>query len=348
MGIVFRAMGERIAIIGAGSWGTALAKLLGESGKDVMLWAYEKDVVQGINDHHRNPHYLSDAALPKGVVATEDPARALADRPYVVSVVPSGVLRSVWRNHAPYLEPGALLVSCTKGIEEGSLKLMSQVLDECLPNHPAENRAVLSGPSFAKEVAQGLPTSVVIAGRDEGAVKRLQDLFRTEAFLTFTNDDVIGVEVGGAVKNVIAIAAGASDGLGLGHNTRAAIITRGLYEMIKIGEALGSNPLTFAGLSGIGDLVLTCTAELSRNHTVGYEIGRGRNVDDVTRGMRMVAEGIPTTRAVHEIARREKLNIPICEMMFRIIFEGLDPRRAVKELCTMELRSELGSLVRRR
>lgn len=341
-------MGKRIAIIGAGSWGTALAKLLGASGNDVMLWAYEKDVVEGINGRHENPLYLTGVTLPDSVKATADPSTALADRSYVVSVVPSNVLRAIWQNHAAYLEHEALLVSCTKGIEEESLKLMSQVLGECLPDHPAENRAVLSGPSFAGEVAAGLPTSVVIAGQDKGVVRKLQDLFRTEAFLTFTNDDVIGVEVGGAVKNVIAIASGASDGLGLGHNTRAAIITRGLYEMIKIGEALGANPLTFAGLSGIGDLVLTCTAELSRNYTVGREIGRGKSVDEVTRGMKMVAEGIPTTRAVHELSRREKLNIPICEMMFRIVFEGLDPRHAVKELCTMELRSELGSLIRKR
>ena len=348
MGLMSRAMGERIAIIGAGSWGTALAKLLGESGNDVMIWAYEKDVAQGINERHQNPLYLAGVTLPENVKATSDPAMALGDRPYVVSVVPSNVLRTIWQNHAAYLMPHALLVSCTKGIEEGSLKLMSQVLGECLPDHPAKNRAVLSGPSFAGEVAAGLPASVVIAGQDREIVKKLQGLFRTDAFLTFTNDDVIGVEVGGAVKNVIAIASGASDGLGLGHNSRAAIITRGLYEMIKIGEALGANLLTFAGLSGIGDLVLTCTAELSRNYTVGREIGLGKSVDEVTRGMRMVAEGIPTTRAVHELAGREKLNIPICDMMFRIIFEGLDPKHAVKELCTMELRSELGSLMKRR
>lgn len=344
--LVSPAMGERIAVIGAGSWGTALAKLLGERDNDVMLWAYEPEVVQGINARHKNPLYLSEAVLPKSVKATSDPAQALEGRRYVVSAVPSGVLRIIWQNHGEYLDREALLVSCTKGIEQESLKLMSQVLRECLPDHPAGNIAVLSGPSFAAEVAQGLPTSVVIAGADETTVKKLQDLFRTDFFLTFTNDDMVGVEVGGAVKNVIAIAAGVSDGLGLGHNTRAAIITRGLYEMIKIGNSLGASPMTFAGLSGIGDLVLTCTAKISRNHTVGYEIGRGKRLTDITDGMRMVAEGIPTTRAVHEIARLECINVPICDAMYRILFEGLEPKQAVTELCTMELKNELGSLLK--
>lgn len=341
-------MNERIAVIGAGSWGTALAKLLGEGGKDVMMWAYEEEVARGINSQHRNPLYLTETELPKNVVATSDPARALEGRGYVVSAVPSGVLRVIWQNHGAYLDREAILVSCTKGIEEESLKLMSQVLAESLPDHPEKNRAVLSGPSFAKEVARGLPTSVVIAGRDAKTVKKLQELFRTDYFLTFTNDDMIGVEVGGAVKNVIAIAAGVSDGLGLGNNTRAAIITRGLYEMIKIGDALGASPLTFAGLSGIGDLVLTCTAELSRNHTVGFELGRGKAISDITHGMRMVAEGIPTTRAVHELASLKKINVPICDSMYRILFEGLAPKHAVTMLCTMELRNELGSLLKKK
>jgi len=340
-------MGETIAVIGAGSWGTALAKLLGDSGHDVVVWAYEDEVVEGINGRHRNPLYLSDAALRETVRATSDPAKALAEARFVVSAVPSGVLRVVWQNHGDFLGEDAVLISCTKGIEEGSLKLVHEVLAECLPRHPARRRAVLSGPSFAREVAKGLPTSVVIAGEDADTVKRLQGLFRTESFLTFINDDVVGVEVGGAVKNVVAIAAGLSDGLGLGNNARAAIITRGLYEMIKIGNSLGANPLTFTGLSGIGDLVLTCTANLSRNHTVGYELGKGKGLAEITRGMRMVAEGVPTTRAVHEIAGRERINVPICDSMYRILFEGLAPRQAVDELCQMELKNELGSILRR-
>ncbi len=339
-------MTDRIAIIGAGSWGTALAKLLGDKGMDILIWAYEDEVVEGINTVHKNPFYLTDISLPSNVRATSDPARALDERDYVVSAVPSSVLRIVWQNHEQHLEQNSILISCTKGIEENSLKLMSQVLDECLPRHPANHRAVLSGPSFAKEVAMGLPTSVVIAGRDKKITKKLQDLFRTDFFLTFINDDMIGVEVGGSVKNVIAIAAGMSEGLSLGHNTRASIITRGLYEMIKIGKALGASPLTFAGLSGIGDLVLTCTAELSRNHTVGVKLGQGIKLTEIMKDTRMVAEGIPTTRAACELAKRHRINVPICNSMYRIMFEGLSPRQAVTELCTMELREELGALLK--
>ncbi|MFH1829867.1 MAG: NAD(P)H-dependent glycerol-3-phosphate dehydrogenase [Pseudomonadota bacterium] len=340
-------MTEKIAIIGAGSWGTALAKLLAEKGMDVLIWAYEDEVVKGINASHQNPFYLADITLPPRVRATSDPAMALSERDYVVSVVPSFALRVVWQNHGAYLEKNSILVSCTKGFEENSLKLMSQVLDDCLPDHPINHRAVLSGPSFAKEVAMGLPTSVVIAGKDRNIIKKLQNLFRTDFFLTFTNDDMIGVEVGGAVKNVIAIAAGLSDGLSLGHNTRASIITRGLYEIIKIGNALGASPLTFAGLSGIGDLVLTCTASESRNYTVGFELGKGKSLASITKGMRMVAEGIPTTHAVNELAKKHRINVPICNAMYRILFENLSPRQAVTELCKMELKDELGSILKR-
>jgi glycerol-3-phosphate dehydrogenase (NAD(P)+) len=340
-------MADKIAVIGAGTWGTTLAKLLGDKGMDVVVWAYEDAVVKGINALHKNPFYLTEVALPPNVCATSDVANALEGRDYVISAVPSAALRAVWQHHSAYLDPNSILISCTKGIEEHSLKLMSQVLDECLPDHPARHRAVLSGPSFAKEVAKGLTTSVVIAGRDKRINRKLQNLFRTNFFLTFTNDDMIGVEVGGAVKNVIAIAAGMSEGLSLGHNTRASIITRGLYEMIKIGKALGASPLTFAGLSGIGDLVLTCTADLSRNHTVGVRLGEGEKLEDIMKDSRVVAEGIPTTRAVNEIAKRYRINVPICNAMYRIMFEGLLPLHAITELCTLELRDELGAILKR-
>jgi glycerol-3-phosphate dehydrogenase (NAD(P)+) len=338
-------MSERIAVIGAGSWGTALAKLLAEAGRDVVLWAFEEEVSSGINRDHRNPLYLSEVVLPSSLKATSNAAEALDGREFVVSVVPSSSLRAIWTQYGRFLGNDAVLVSCTKGIEEKGLKLMNEVLAEVLPDHPKERIVVLSGPSFAKEVAAGLPTSVVIAGGDLSIAKRVQELFRTETFLTFVNDDVIGVEVGGAVKNVIALASGISDGLGLGNNTRATIITRGLYEMIKIGNALGANPLTFTGLSGIGDLVLTCTANISRNYTAGFELGSGRTLDEVVGSMRMSVEGIPTTRAVYKLAHKEGINVPICAYMFRILFEGLSPKQAVSELCSMELRNELGSII---
>lgn len=339
-------MAQQIAVVGAGSWGTALAVLLAGKGFDVLMWAFEPEVAEGINRHRANPRYLQEISLPKGVRATASLEEALRGRRVVLSAVPSHALRSVWSASAPFLDPGAILVSCTKGIESESLKLMHEVLAECLPSHPDANRVVLSGPSFAKEVAQGLPTSVVIAGHDGDVCKRVQEFFRTESFLTFTNDDVVGVEVGGAVKNVIAIAAGISDGLALGHNSRAAIITRGLYEMIKIGRALGANPLTFAGLSGIGDLILTCTARLSRNHTVGEALGRGRPLADALGATGMVAEGVETSKAVKRLAAREGISIPICDAMERILHEGLSPRRAVEELCRMALADELRSLLK--
>lgn len=339
-------MNDRIAIIGAGSWGTALAGLLAKKGFDALLWGFEREVVQEINARHINPLYLSGHPLPETLRATGDLPEALAGRRIVVSGVPSHALRRVWEAGAAVLEKEALLVSCTKGIETESLKLMSQVLAECLPGHAESKRAVLSGPSFAREVALGLPTSVVIAGSEPATCKRIQEVFRTDTFLTFTNDDVVGVEVGGAVKNVIAIATGISDGLELGHNSRAAIITRGLYEMIKIGRALGANPLTFAGLSGIGDLVLTCTDKLSRNHTVGEKLGQGHPLAKILSEMKMVAEGVPTAKAVWALVRRHNINAPICDAMYRILYEGLEPRRAVGELCTVELKDELRSILK--
>ena len=339
-------MTEKISIIGGGSWGTALAKLLGEKGKNVLMWTYEEEVAKGINERHCNPLYLKDVGLPPDVRATKDISEALAGRPIVVSVMPSHVVRRVWLKGAGHLDKNAILVSCTKGIEVDSLKLIHQVLEECLPGHPPSQRVVLSGPSFAWEVAASLPTSVTIAGRDPETSKRVQEIFRTDVFLTFTNADIVGVEMGGAVKNVIAIATGISWGLKLGYNMRAAIITRGLYEMIKIGKALGANPLTFTGLSGIGDLVLTCTGELSRNYRVGISLGQGLSLDEVTKDMKMVAEGVHTAKAVFNLARQHKINIPICESIYRILFEGLDPNQAVKELCAMPLKEELGSLLK--
>ena len=335
-----------IAIIGAGSWGTALAKLLGNKGADVMMWAFEQDVANGINNSNKNPQYLKEYELASNVHATTDLGEAISGREMIVSVVPSHSLRNTWEQGAKFLDPNSTLVSCTKGIEAPSLMLMSQVLSDCLPNHPESNRAVLSGPSFAAEVADGLLTSVVIAGTDTKCTTLVQDTFRTDFFLTFTHDDVTGVEVGGAVKNVIAIAAGISEGLELGNNARATIITRGLYEMIKIGKALGANPLTLAGLSGIGDLALTCTGKLSRNHEVGVELGRGQTISEITAGMNMVAEGISTANAIHRLAQKYAINLPICEMTYNILHEGLDPKQAVQKLCNMRLTTELGSILK--
>lgn len=338
------AMPKKISVIGAGSWGTALSKLLGEKGNNVLVWAHEPNVAEGINGEHKNPLYLSDVRLPLEVRATSVIEEAIEGRDIVVSAVPSRYLREVWEEGARYLAGSAILVSCTKGIEKKTLKLMNQVLTDCLPDHPVSRRTVLSGPSFAHEVAAGLPTSVVIAGTYKPVCREIQSLFRTNMFLTFTHDDVVGVEVGGAIKNVIAIAAGISDGLRLGHNSRASIITRGLYEMIKFGKALGANPLTFTGLSGIGDLVLTSTADLSRNHTVGRAIGEGQKLDRILGGMKMVAEGVTTAKAVHKIAINRRINAPICDVVHQILFKNLSPKRALSRLCQMSLKEELSAI----
>jgi glycerol-3-phosphate dehydrogenase (NAD(P)+) len=308
---------------------------------NVRLWAYEPEVVEGLNRSHVNPYYLNTAQLPDTVQATTDFSEVLDGAHIVVSVVPSKALRQVWQKHGHLLSPEAIVVSCTKGIEEGSFKIMTQVLEDCLPGHPLQNITALSGPSFAREVALGLPTSVVLAGRDDALLLDLQELFRTPVFMTFTSHDVIGVQIGGALKNILAIATGISDGLGLGHNSRAATITLGLSEIIRLGRYLGAEPLTFAGLSGVGDLVLTCTGALSRNYTLGVELGKGRTLNDVMGHSRMVAEGAETAKAVYHFAVEKKISMPICNRVYRILFEGLSPQEAMKQLCAFRPKEEL-------
>jgi len=335
---------KKIAVIGAGSWGTALAKHLADAGHSVLLWAYETEVVEGVRRHRKNPLFLSDILLPSSLQVTSDLQEALSQVSCVVSVIPSHVLRALWKKASPLLLPNILFVSCTKGIEPKTQKLMSQVLDDVLPHHPSSLRVVLSGPSFAKEVAAGLPTSVVIAGEDRSVTEKIQHLFRTQSFLPFTSDDVIGVQVGGAVKNVIAIAAGMSDGLGLGANARAAIVTRGVYETMKVGIALGAKRLTMAGLSGLGDLVLTCTGPLSRNYSVGRALGEGKSAKEVL-GEHMVAEGVVTAKAVDDVRVKHHLTLPICNAIHRILSGELKPDRAVKEITSLPLGDELSGIL---
>ncbi|MFH1875078.1 MAG: NAD(P)H-dependent glycerol-3-phosphate dehydrogenase [Pseudomonadota bacterium] len=338
-------MTKKVGVIGAGSWGTAISKMLAEKGYEVCLWCHEREVADGINQNHQNPVYLQDIVLPKAVEATNSLALAVEDKEVVVSVVPSHHVRTIWQEAAEYLKPEAILVSATKGIELKSHKLMSQVLKEVLPHHLPANRVYISGPSFAPEVVRNLPASVVIAGEDVRVREKIREFFRTDTFLPFSNEDVTGVEVGGAIKNVIAIATGMSDGLGFGHNARAAIITRGLYEMVKIGKALGANPLTFMGLAGIGDLVLTCTADLSRNHTVGKLLGEGKKLEEILAGMTMVAEGIPTAEAIYHLAANHKINAPICNVVYLMLYEDLTPREAATWLCSRPLEEELRSIL---
>jgi glycerol-3-phosphate dehydrogenase (NAD(P)+) len=339
-------MNPRIAVIGSGSWGTALARLLGNKFKDVIMWAHEPEVAASINEKHRNSLFLTDIDLPSSITATNDIARALEGRHIVFSVVPAQSLRKVWEKAAKHLSKDAVLVSCTKGIEANTLKLPAKILADCLPNHPENKCVYLSGPSFAQEVAKDLPTAVTIAGTDPDVSKEVQAVLRTDTFLTFTHDDVIGVEVGGAVKNVIAIATGVGDGLGYGRNTRAAIITRGLYEISKIGLSMGAKPHTFMGLAGMGDLVLTATDELSRNYSVGKRLGSGEDINDIISSMTMVAEGYATASAVHEYASRSDISTPICETVYQMLYKDLAPRDAAQQLCSTTLAKELRAFER--
>lgn len=337
-------MAERIGVLGAGSFGTALSKLLAENGHNVVVWSIEPDVVEGINRDHRNPTYLTQVQLPKGLVATGDIAAALAEAAVVVSVVPSHVTRETIDRARPHLPAQAIVVNATKGIEQGTLKTMAEVFEELLPAGQHSRIAHLSGPTFALELARRQPSAVTVAARDEATAQTVQRLISTDYFRAYTTTDVLGVELGGSVKNVIAIAAGCADGLGFGNNTRAALITRGLYEISKLALKLGANPLTMAGLAGVGDLVLTCSSTLSRNHTVGFELAQGRKLKTVLKNLGQVAEGVLTAKAVHELAMREQVVMPISQSVYQMLFEDKDPKDAVWELMGRSLKSESGDL----
>ena len=335
----------KIGVIGAGNWGTALADLLAQKGYEVVIWAYEKSVVDGINKNHKNPLYLKDLSLNKGISATADLKEAGSNKDAIVFVAPSHVARGVASKLAPHLGSKTLLISCTKGVETETGQLISDLLHEAMPNFPEDNFCFLSGPSFATEVAKKLPTTVVIAGKNIDTAKKCQEIFRTDNFMAFSSSDVVGIQIGGAIKNVIAIGCGIADGLGFGYNTRAAIITRGLYEIIKVGKALGANPLTFSGLAGIGDLILTCTSELSRNRQLGFNIGTGKSLKEVQDGTIQVAEGVVTAKAIYQLIKKLNISAPICEEVYKMLHEGKDPKEAVRDLTTRELHEELRSII---
>jgi glycerol-3-phosphate dehydrogenase (NAD(P)+) len=333
-----------ITVLGGGSWGTALATVLAHNGHDVMMWIFEKDIAHEINTSHTNETFLKDITLSERITATDSLEKACRASNTYVSVIPSQHLREVLTRASGYISDDGLFISCTKGVEIETSKLMSEIIIESVPHISTDSIVVLSGPSFAREVASQHPTTVVVASTNKESATKAQELFRTEFFLPFIHDDIIGVQMGGAVKNIIAIACGMSDGLGFGDNTRAAIITRSLYEMIKLGQALGANPITFSGLSGIGDLVLTCTGSLSRNRSVGLELGKGRTIKEILGSMKMVAEGVDTTRAIHRIMQEKNINAPICNEMYNILFENKSPRQAVEDLTRMDIKEELRSV----
>ncbi len=288
-----------------------------------------------------NVLYLPGFPLAENLAFTAELACAAAGKELLLLVPPSQVMRRVVQEVAPHIGAEALIVSAAKGIENETLLIMSEVLEEVLPPHFAARTAFLSGPSFAREVAAGMPTAVVAAARDPQIAQQVQEIFSTAAFRVYTNDDIIGVEMGGALKNVIALAAGVSDGLGFGANTRAALITRGLAEITRLGQAKGAIPATFAGLAGMGDLVLTCTGDLSRNRSVGMALGRGKSLAEILSGMKMVAEGVKTTLSTYQLARQLRVETPIAEQMYGILYEGKSARQAVVDLMLRELKSEV-------
>ena len=329
-----------IGVVGAGSWGTTLANLLAKKGLDVVLWVYEADLAERMADTRVNDLYLPGVELDQRLVVTSDLNLAAGNRPLLLLVCPSQVMRRVVEQCRPVLHPDGLLVSAAKGIENESLLTMSEVLAEVLGQEITDRSAFLSGPSFAREVAEEQPTAVAVAAENNGVADTVQQLFSTEYFRVYTNADVMGVELGGALKNVIALAAGVSDGLGFGYNTRAALITRGLAEIARLGEAKGALPATFAGLAGMGDLVLTCTGDLSRNRKVGMELGQGRKLNEILGAMHMVAEGVKTTLSAYQLARKLGVEVPIIEQMYQILYADKSPRQAVTDLMQRVLKAE--------
>jgi len=334
----------RIGVVGGGSWGTALANLLAEKGYAIDLWVFEPEVCQQISEYRENKRFLPGVALSGNLTATNDMEHTVGGKDLVLIVVPSHVMRETALRMKDFLHPTVILVSASKGIENKTHLTMSGVLAESLPDFSMARFAVLSGPSFAKEVGRHMPTAVTVAARNETTADLVQRVFSTSLFRVYTHSDIIGVELGGSVKNVIAIAAGIIDGLEMGLNTRAALITRGMTEIRRLGLQLGANPRTFTGLAGFGDLVLTCTGDLSRNHTIGRQIGQGRKLGDLLKEMHMVAEGVKTAKSVYNFSREVNVEMPICNAIYRVLYEDLSPKEAVFQLMTRDLKQELDDI----
>jgi len=333
-------MSERVSILGAGSWGMAVARLLDANGSEVRLWEFDPAEFQKLVEHRTITGKLKDVCLAESIDITNDLEYAVADSGLIVLAAPSQKLRSVLVRLKPCLPSGVALVNLAKGVETISLKRMSEVILEVLPVSP-DSVATLSGPSHAEEVVRDMPTTVVAAGRSDDLVNRIQQVFSSRSFRVYTSNDLIGVELGGALKNIIAIGVGITDGLGLGDNTRGALITRGLAEITRLGAAMGARAETFAGLSGIGDLVTTCISQHSRNRYVGEKIGRGMKLADVLAGMTMVAEGVETTRSGYRLSKMHDVEMPITTQVHRVLFEGKPTAEAVDELMGRELKAEI-------
>jgi glycerol-3-phosphate dehydrogenase (NAD(P)+) len=330
----------RMGVVGGGSWGTAIANHMALKGFDVDLWIREEEVYYQIKEKGINETFLPGIKLSNGIRPVQSFEEVSSEKDLLLIVVPSHVFRDISTKLSPSLSPSAPLVLGTKGIENETLMTMSQVVKSVLPGNWGDSLACISGPSFAREVCYKHPTAVTLASGNEKLAKYLQGLFSADYFRVYTTQDVIGVELGGALKNVIAIAAGASDGLGFGYNARAALITRGLAEITRLGVSMGAKPLTFAGLAGIGDLILTCTGDLSRNRMVGLKLAKGVPVQEIASGMNMIAEGIKTSLSTYNLAKKMGIEMPISTEVYNIIYKGKDPRKAVKDLMTRELKVE--------
>ena len=331
---------KRIAIIGAGNWGTALAATLAKTGHAVALWAYEPEVVESIRTQHENALFMPGVKLPESIAATSDLAEALEQAEVVWTAMPSHVCYPLYERMLNHLRPEMLFVSATKGLDADRLMRMSEIIQSVVGRRFAPRLCALSGPSFAREVVRGDPTAVVVASQDRAVAQLVQKEFSSPRLRIYTSTDVVGVEIGGAVKNIIAIAAGVIAGLGLGHNPTAALITRGLAEISRLACAWGARRETLAGLAGMGDLVLTCTGDLSRNRAVGVELGKGRKLPEIIGAMRMVAEGVKTTYATVDLAKRYGVEMPITTQVHRILEGQVAPREAIRELMERTLKDE--------
>ena len=334
---------DSISVIGAGSWGTALALLLSEKGHKVKIWDIDKNHIEKINTERENRRHLPGALFSDNISTEENLVKSVKGCSVIVMVVPSHGFRTVFEKIVDIVEKGAVIVSASKGIENDSMLTMSQILEDLIKRRKRQQDlevAVLSGPSFAREVADKIPTAVTIACNNLEKAIKLQKIFNTNYFRVYTSDDVIGLEISASLKNIVAIAAGICDGLGYGLNTRAALITRGLVEIARLGTALGARPETFYGLSGMGDLVLTCTGDLSRNRSVGLNLGKGKKLNAILDEMSMVAEGVKTTKSVHDMVRKKGIEMPILEQVYQILYKEKDCKEAVKDLLNRELKKE--------
>jgi glycerol-3-phosphate dehydrogenase (NAD(P)+) len=335
----------RIGVVGGGAWGTALAKLLADKGFVLDFWVFEKEVKEQIETDSENKIFLPNIKLPDNIIPTNDLKVAVKDKDLVLMVVPSHCTRDIAEKMAGFVSPGTIVVTASKGIENKTHMTMTQILSQKIDFLPKENFAVLSGPSFAKEVANKVPTVVAVASISRAVGEYVQKIFSCPSFRVYVNDDPVGTQIGGAMKNVLAIAAGICDGMKMGLNPRAALITRGLTEMNRLGIKLGADPLTLSGLAGVGDLLLTCTGALGRNYNVGKQIGEGKKLDDIISEMRMVAEGVKTTRSVYNLSKKLGVDLPICNEVYAILFENASLEKTVQNLMNRSLKHELDGVV---